>query len=166
MHQWHLLRFLPGSILCSYHWNIHWQKYHWQFRINFINYKIIEATIGPVSIISIDFDTSIIEVMFILSIASCTEPFYLLKLNIGMCLTYPKAKCAFWVNPLIHAAIASIKLTNPKLAWMGTMALRQPYVAFSQHRHTRNLSKWIRCFNNEHTSFSSAQLLSGSKFGN
>lgn len=59
-------------------------------------------------------------------------------------------KIAFSVRPVTHVAQASINVTSPKLAWIGTIAARQPYVAFSQHRHTKKLYIPVRwkCFIN------------------
>lgn len=48
---------------------------------------------------------------------------------------------AFWVSPLMLVAMASMKVASPMLAWIGTIAPRHPYVAFSQHKQTKNLSK-------------------------
>lgn len=52
---------------------------------------------------------------------------------------YLNVKIAFSVRPVTHVAQASINVTSPKLAWIGTIAARQPYVAFSQHKHTKKL---------------------------
>lgn len=58
-------------------------------------------------------------------------------------------KIAFSVNPVKHVAQASKNVTKPKLAWIGTIAERQPYVDLSQHMNTRNLNNNIKnniCF--------------------
>lgn len=48
---------------------------------------------------------------------------------------------ARWVNPLMEVAMANINVAKPMLAWMGTMAPRQPDVAFSQHKQTKKLCR-------------------------
>lgn len=54
-------------------------------------------------------------------------------------ISYPKVQIAFWVSPVRQVAQASINVTKPKLAWIGTIAALHVYVPFSQHKHTRNL---------------------------
>ena len=40
--------------------------------------------------------------------------------------THPNVQMTFSVRPVTQVAIASMKVTRPKLAWIGTMAERQP----------------------------------------
>lgn len=54
--------------------------------------------------------------------------------------SYPRVQIAFCVNPVKHVAQASINVTKPKLACIGTIAALHAYVPFSQHKHTRNLN--------------------------
>lgn len=54
---------------------------------------------------------------------------------------YSKVQRVFSVSPLMAVAMANINVANPMLAWTGIIALRHPYVAFSQHKHTKNLQQ-------------------------
>lgn len=58
-------------------------------------------------------------------------------LSIGF---YFKVQRVFSVRPAMQVAMASINVAKPMLACTGIIALRHPYVAFSQQRHTKNLS--------------------------
>lgn len=53
--------------------------------------------------------------------------------------TNPNVNRAFSVRPEMQVAHASMNVTRPKLAWIGTIAERQPNVPLSQHRNTKNL---------------------------
>lgn len=56
-------------------------------------------------------------------------------------LAYCKVQRVFSVRPAMQVAMASMNVAKPMLACTGIIALRHPYVAFSQHKHTKNLQR-------------------------
>lgn len=55
--------------------------------------------------------------------------------------SYLSLYLADWVSPVRDAAAATVKITIPKVTWVGIMVCRNLAVALSQQRRTRKVKK-------------------------